>query len=175
MITGREISRDEIKMIWTIDRSEVIEAVYYLEQGNLVLKQEYYDMRGWLGGETEKNTSLFEACYDRGGWFYGLFDDQQLIGVVVLERCFIGENQDQIQLKFLHVSNPYRDKGWGKHLFDLAMIEAKKWGARRLYISATPSEHTIGFYLSLGCRVTQKPDPELYELEPEDIHLEFNL
>ena len=82
-MNGRELLRDEIKEIWTIDRSEVIEAVYYLEHGTLVLKPEHYDMHGWPPGEAEKYTPLFEACYDRGGWFYGLFDHNRLIGVAI--------------------------------------------------------------------------------------------
>ena len=35
MITGRALSRDEIVKVWTIDRSEVIGAVYCLENGAL--------------------------------------------------------------------------------------------------------------------------------------------
>jgi len=31
MIHGRDLAREEIQRIWTIDRSEVIEAVYALE------------------------------------------------------------------------------------------------------------------------------------------------
>jgi hypothetical protein len=57
----------------------------------------------------------------------------------------------------------------------LAAVEAKQRGAKRMYISATPSEHTINFYLRLGCKVAPEPDPELFELEPEDIHLEYDL
>ena len=165
--------RDEIKEIWTIDRSEVIEAVYYREHGTLVLKSEHYDMHGWPPGEAEKYTPILEACYDRGGWFYGLFDHNRLIGAAVLESQFIGQNKDQLQLKFLHLSRPYRRQGRGQQLFDLAASEAQKRGARCLYISATPSENTIGFYLSRGCRLVPEPDPELFELEPEDIHLEY--
>ena len=82
---------------------------------------------------------------------------------------------DQLQLKFLHISRTYRNRGWGQQLFDWAKSEAHQRGAKSLYISATPSEHTIGFYLRLGCRVTQEPDAELFELEPEDIHLECAL
>ena len=40
-----------------------------------------------------------------------------------------------------------------------------------MYISATPSEHTINFYLRQGCVVASEVDPELFALEPEDIHL----
>lgn len=175
MIDGRELTRDEIKDIWTIDRSELIEAIYYLENGALVLKPEHFDMRGWPPGEAETNTSLLEDCYDHGGWFYGLFDDSRLVGVVVLEGRFIGDPRDQLQLEFLHVSNGYRDQGLGRRLFNLAAGEASRRGARRLYISATPSQHTIGFYLGLGCSVMAEPEPELFALEPEDIHLEYDI
>ena len=171
MISGRKLSRDEIKDIWAIDRSEVIDAVYYLEKGALVLRPEHFDVRGWPPGEAEKYTPILEACYDHGGWFYGLFDDRRLIGAAVLESRFIGKNGDQLQLKFLHLSRAYRNQRLGQRLFDLAKSEANQRGAKSIYISATPSEHTIGFYLRLGCKVTPEPDAELFELEPEDIHL----
>lgn len=175
MIRGRTLTRDEVKHVWTIDRSEVIDAVYHLESGSLVLRREHYNMRGWPPGEAERYTPHLETCYDQGGWFYGLFDDGELIGVVVLGNRFLGRSRDQLQLKFLHLSRSYRGMGLGKQLFELAMDEARKRGAKRLYISATPSEHTIDFYLRLGCTVTAEPDPELLELEPEDIHLECKL
>src|SRR4029077_17309934 len=93
----------------------------------------------------------------------------------VLESRFIGKGKDHLQLKFLHISSCYRDKGFGQQLFDLAASEARQRGAKSLYISAPPSEHTINFYLRLGCKVVSEPDPELFELEPEDIHLEYDL
>jgi predicted N-acetyltransferase YhbS len=175
VINGRKLARSEIKEIWTIDRSEVIEAVYYLENGALVLRPEHFDMQGWPPGEAEKYMPILQACYDHGGWFYGLFDDQRLIGAAVLESHLIGRNTDQLQLKFLHISRAYRNQGLGQQLFALAQVEARQRGAKSLYVSATPSEHTIDFYRRLGCTVTSEPDPELFELEPEDIHMECAL
>jgi predicted N-acetyltransferase YhbS len=172
MIDERELQRDEIELIWSIDRSEVIENIYYHENGGLVLKPENYDMHGWPPGAAEHYTPMLLDCFDRGGWFYGLFDDTHLIGVAVLESKFIGLEKDQLQLAFLHVSRAYRGQGLGKKLFALSCNKAGEMGAKRLYISAAPSEHTINFYLSLGCTVTKELDPDLFELEPEDIHLE---
>ncbi len=145
MIDGRKLARDEITRIWTIDRREVIEAVYTMEGGALALRPTYYDMQGWPWGEAEASVHLLEDCYDHGGWFYGLFDDGRLVGVAVLEARFIGQPRDQLQLVFLHVGHGYRDQGLGRRMFGLAVSEARQRGARRLYISATPSEHTIGF------------------------------
>lgn len=172
MIGGRELSRDEITNVWTIDRSEVIDAAYRLENAVLVLRPVHYDVRGWPPGEAEKYTPILEACFDRGGWLYGLFDDRRIIGGAVLDSRFIGRNRDQLQLEFLHISCTYRGQAWGRQLFGLAKAEAIRRGAKSLYISATPSKHTIDFYLRLGCRVTPEPDAELFEREPEDIHLE---
>lgn len=175
MIEGRQLTRDEIPGIWRIDRAEVIEGVYYLVDGALVLKPEHFDAQGWPPGESEKYTPLLEDGFDRGGWFYGLFDGGALVGVAVLESQFIGKGNDTLQLEFLHVSRAYRGQGYGRRLFLMAADEARRRGAQRMYISATPSEHTISFYLSLGCRVTLEPDPILFEREPEDIHLLYDL
>jgi predicted N-acetyltransferase YhbS len=175
VITGRELLRDEIDQAWNIDRSEVIDDIYHLENGTLVLRPQHYDVPGWPTGEAEKYTPILLDCFDRGGWFHGAFDGAKLIGMVVLESKYIGKHKDQLQLKFLHVSSSYRNRGLGTHLFELAKATARERGAKRLYISATPSENTVNFYLRLGCAVAGEPDPELLELEPEDIHLECDV
>ncbi len=171
MFTIRDLDRNEIENIWSIDRREVIENVYHLEQGSLLLKPEYYDMQGWPPGEAEIYTPLLYKSFDRGGWFHGAFEEARLVGVAILDNKLIGKDKDQLQLKFLHVSRDYRKQGLGRKLFDLASEEARKRGAKQLYISATPSENTVNFYLNLGAVVADEPDPELFELEPEDIHL----
>lgn len=175
MLERRVLERDEISNIWQIDRSELIEAVYHLVDGKLVLRSERHEAPGWPPGMPEHETPILESCFDRGGWFCGFFDDGEMVGVVVLESRFMGKQGDELQLRFLHVSNRYRDQGLGRQLFEAAAAEARRRGAMRLYISATPSEHTIDFYLGLGCAVAAEPEPELFELEPEDIHLQYEL
>ena len=120
MLTVRQLARDEIPLIWTIDRSEVIEGVYALQDGALVLRPAHFDAKGWPPGEQEIYTPLLLDCFDRGGWFCGLFDGGRLVAVAVLENRFIGPQGDQLQLKFLHVSNGYRSLGLGTRLFELA-------------------------------------------------------
>jgi len=171
----RGLARDEIESLWRIDRSEIVENVYYLRDGVLVLETEYYDMKGWPPGEAELYTPILYDCFDRGGTFHAIFEDSEMAGAVVLESRFIGKAKDQLQLKFLHVGRGNRKKGWGRFLFEKAVERAKELGAKRLYISSTPSESTVNFYLHLGCEVTGEIDRELFELEPEDIHLEYRI
>ena len=80
-----------------------------------------------------------------------------------------------MNLHGLWVSFNYRDKSVGRTLFQLAVKEAWTRGAEAVYVSATPSENTVRFYKNLGCRAADPIDPELYEKEPQDIHLELVL
>ncbi|OPZ83538.1 MAG: hypothetical protein BWY74_04429 [Firmicutes bacterium ADurb.Bin419] len=48
-------------------------------------------------------------------------------------------------------------------------------GAKSLYISGAPIKNTIDFYLANGCRLTDEVEKDLFELEPEDIHMEMNI
>lgn len=138
-----------------------------------MLAPKHFDAKGWPPGEPEHYGPILLDCFDRGGSFYGAFDGATLIGAVVLESRFIGRAKDQLQMKFLHVSRRQRGSGLGRALFDRAVARARELGARRLYVSATPTENTIRFYLRRGCRVTADVDAALFALEPEDIHLEY--
>jgi predicted N-acetyltransferase YhbS len=171
----RELERPEIRDVWSIDRAEVIHRVYHLENHELVPALEHYDLQGWPAGEPERYGPILLDCLDHGGTFWGAFEGGTLIGAAALESRFIGRAQDQLQLKFLHVSRRQRGTGLGCMLFAKVVTKARQLGARRLYISATPSENTVRFYLRRGCRVTHSVDAALFELEPADIHLEFEI
>lgn len=171
----RELERREVSEVWSIDRSEGVDAVYHREEDRLVLEPQHHDVQGWPPGEPERYAPILLDCFDRGGTFYGAFDGETLIGATVLERRFMGRAKDQLQLKFLHVSRGHRRAGLGRALFEKVVARARALGARRLYVSSTPSENTVRFYLRRGCRVTDDVDAALFELEPEDIHLEFDI
>jgi predicted N-acetyltransferase YhbS len=170
----RALERSELDEIWSIDRAELVERVYVREGDTLVLRDERHDVKGWPPGEADHYGPILRDCFERGGAFYAAFDDAgTLVGLAVLESRFIGRARDQLQLKFLHVSRSARRTGLGRTLFEKAVERARELGARRLYVSATPSENTIGFYLRRGCRLAEEIDAELFALEPEDIHLEL--
>jgi GNAT superfamily N-acetyltransferase len=169
----RLLQRDEIARIWEIDRREYIANIYRLREGALVLERHDFDVPGWSPGKEETETPLFLDCYDRGGSFWGAFDDEIVAGAAILESKLIGPGQDTVQLKWLHTGRDYRGHGVGSTLFDTAAARAKEMGAAKMYISATPSENTVNFYMRRGCFLATEVDPDLFALEPEDIHLEF--
>jgi hypothetical protein len=40
-----------------------------------------------------------------------------------------------------------------------------------MVVSATPSAHTVRFYQDRGFELMAQPLPELFEREPEDVHM----
>ena len=91
--------------------------------------------------------------------------------MAVVDNVPLGVEGNQLQLKYLYVSRAYRQRGIATRLFQEVSVMARAHGARYLYISATPTENTVNFNRSRGAMVTLTPDPELYALEPDDIHL----
>ena len=169
----REIRREEIKEIRELDRCEIVEQIYYYQNGNIVLKDEYYEIKGWIPEELEEHIKDLSDLYDQGGFFIGAFINHKLVGIIALGCEFIGSRKDQLQMVFLHVDHNYRDKGLGTKLMNFVIKKAKKLGAKKLYISATPSKHTVDFYMGLGCKLASEINQELFQLEPDDIHLEL--
>jgi predicted N-acetyltransferase YhbS len=167
----RVLQRDEITLLWTIDRSEEIFYSYYVEQGQLKKREDYFKATGWPDGEADLYTPILYDCFDRGGLFFGCFEGGHLIGLSVLDMVWLGPKKDLLQLDMLHVDCKYRGQGIGSELFRKAKIAAAEYGALGLYISATPTENTIHFYLKRGATLIDMPDPELFAREPYDIHL----
>jgi len=167
----RRLARDEVELIWTIDRSEIHSHIYELSEGQLVRTPKYFEVPGWRDGAAEKETPVLLDCFDRGGTFLGCWDAGALIGVCVLESARVRPHGDQMQLVYLYVSRMYRRRGVGMHLFEAAVLLAREAGANALYVSATPTENTIDFYLTRGCILAPEPDPRLLAAEPDDIHL----
>ena len=76
------------------------------------------------------------------------------------------------QLAYLHVSNEYRARGVGGHLSEELERLARERGDTTMVVSATPSLNTVRFYRRRGFQPMSEPLPELYELEPDDVHME---
>jgi hypothetical protein len=80
MLIERELSEHDLPLLAQIDRSERGRQCYRLENGELILYPVHVDMRGWPEGEAEENAWVLEKCLRRGGWLYGVFDGQALVG-----------------------------------------------------------------------------------------------
>ncbi len=99
---------------------------------------------------------------------YVAFDDENVVGFIGLKRKLI---DGYMILDMMHVSAQCRGEGIGRKLFDLGKEEAKKAGAKALYISACSSEETIAFYRAMGAELTRYPIQEMADAEPCDLQM----
>lgn len=133
----------------------------------------------WLEKElpngVEWHIQQFEMCLENGGYAYGCFEEEILIGYAVIDGKFFGEATRYILLDQLFISLEYRGQGIGQRLFELCCKEAKNKGADKLYICAGSAEETIAFYFAIGCKEAQEINQALYESDPRDYQLEYAL
>ena len=109
-----------------------------------------------------------EQYVDTGGIALGAFTSGRLVGIGVV----VPHLRPRIaQLAFLHVSAPFRATGIGSRLSDQLEQVASAAGDSDMVVSATPSENTVRFYLGRGFQPMAEPLAELFELEPEDVHM----
>lgn len=99
---------------------------------------------------------------------YIALDDDNVVGFIGLKKQL---NNDYMILDMMHVSAVCRGMGIGRKLFNLGKEEAKKAGAKALYISACSSEETIAFYKAMGAELTNHPIQEIADDEPYDLQM----
>ena len=95
-----------------------------------------------------------------------------MVGIIVLRPRLTDE---MAQLAALFVSRDYRRTGIATQLTHHLIRMARASGARRLYVSATPSRSAVGFYQSQGFGLVDRVHPDLFAREPEDIHMVLEL
>ncbi|HJM75506.1 MAG TPA: GNAT family N-acetyltransferase [Dehalococcoidia bacterium] len=172
-IEYRLLAAAEVDRIDEIDRAEVIDGRYLLSDAALVLDAEHHFVaRGWASGEPDGNKQRIRQCLARGGVAWGAFASDRPVGIAVLDGRRIGSDLATLDMYFLHVSDGYRHSGIGQALVTLVSERAREMGARRLYVSSTPSANSVRFNQRRGFELASEVDPELFGLEPDDIHMD---
>jgi GNAT superfamily N-acetyltransferase len=176
-ITYSRLVSADLERIGEIDRTERIDTLY-VQQGDQ-LEQRFGDFSAsaWLTeGEGEHSVAHQRAECERhlaaGGIALGAFANGQLVGIGIVRPHL---RPGIAQFAFLHVSNGHRRQGIGEHLSEELERLARKEGDTTMVVSATPSLNTVRFYIHRGFEPTAEPLPELYEPEPEDVHLQKRL
>lgn len=99
---------------------------------------------------------------------YIALECNNVVGFIGLKKQL---NDQYMILDMMHVSAAYRGNGIGRKLFNIGKEEAKKAGAKALYISACSSEETISFYKAMGAELTNHPIQEIADDEPYDLQM----
>lgn len=173
MINIREMHQSEIGRIAEIDRSEHVTTGYVYEDGKLSAECVDWRVPRWpIQGEgfsVQAHIDAITPILDDGGVLLGAFDEgDRLLGFAVLRYRLADQ---MAQLDALFVTRAHRRKGIGTRLTSRVVRLARADGATQLYVSATPSESAVGFYLSHGFCLAEEVNQALYAKEPDDIHM----
>ncbi len=173
-IEYRALARAEIARVGEIDRTEQIDTLYVQDGESLRELRGDFSAAPWSsegGGEysVAHQRDECERLADRGGAMFGAFVGDRLVGIgIVLPHL----RPEVAQLAYLYVSDGFRGRGIGAALTEELERVAREAGSRSIVVSAVPSQSTVDFYRSRGYEPMAEPLPELYELEPDDVHLE---
>jgi GNAT superfamily N-acetyltransferase len=169
----RALFRDELSRVGEIHRAERIEVLFEQRGTELIAQHGNWDAPDWhvdraSDHSVDAQQRAVEHYLDMGGAAIGAFSDARLVGIgVVVPHLRPG----MAQLAFLHVSSEVRATGIGVRLCDDLEKIARRAGDTEMVVTATPSEKTVRFYLGRGFRPMEHPLPELFALEPEDVHM----
>jgi GNAT superfamily N-acetyltransferase len=169
----RTLEVTEFGRVGEIDRTERIDTLFVQDGERLEPRTGDFSAAPWDPvGEGEHSVaaqrSELEHYVEEGAICIGAFEDDRLVGVGAV-RFHVRENV--AQLAYLHVTQGERGKGIGVALSAELERLAREAGDTSMVVSATPSENTVRFYLRRGFTPMAEPLPELYELEPDDIHM----
>lgn len=171
MIAYRELTMDDVVRLADIDRSESIDYIYEMKDGDLLERPAFHECPTWDTEVLREIEERFTYEILNGGTGVGAFDGEMLVGFGVLAHQFRGVNQDQLQVDLMYVSRNYRRRGIGKEVLNRLSVVAKSRGAKQLYISSTETRSAVFFYKSMGSKITNEVDVELFQKEPYDIHM----
>ena len=167
MITYREITLAEIhRHILEVDVSEHGDLIYLWQDGALITKPLVWDRPPRTAETWQGNWANVLPLPGVKAW--GAFEGDVMAGIIVYRPHL---TDDMAQLDALFVDKNHRQQGIATHLTRLLEQQAIADGHGRLYVSATESQSAVGFYLSQGFIPTLDVHPELYALEPDDIHM----
>ena len=167
------LPNSELERLTEINREEEIREAYEIKDGKLEVQQVDWDVPDWpMEGSDDfswrGNFERWKPILEGGGIILIALEEEMLVGFALLRPKLI---KSMAQLAELHVSHGYRGKGIGTELIQEAFRLAKEGGAEAIYVSSIPTKNTVDFYLKHGFNLAEEVHPELYELEPEDIHM----
>lgn len=176
LLEYRILKLEEAERIAEIDATHYIKNAWRKTEdaGDYVLVEINWTDRELPNG-FEWHLNRLKGTLISGGTVFGCFEDDVLIGYATVNKEIIGQQERYVLLDQLFVSQKYRGKGIGKTLFMMCAKQAKKYGAKKLFLCAGSAENTIAFYKKLGCVPAAERNDVLYEEDPRDIQLEFPL
>lgn len=165
----------DIELLRDIDRSEQLDTEYSVVDGQLTARPTDFFVPSWdpVGSGQHSVQAMVDhwrPYADGGATLLGAFVEGEVVGLAMVA----GELRSNLAwLALFYATRSHRRIGIGKALWREAAAVARDAGASAMYVSAAPTGSAVNFYMGRGCRLATAEEivPELFELEPVDVHL----
>ena len=165
--------RTELSRVAEIDRRERIDVQYVQHGTELVARHGNWSSLAWdPDGHGEHSVKaqihMLEHYVDMGGIALGAFAGERLAGIgAVVPHLRPGIASWRTSWS----ARRSRATGIGSRLCEQLDEIARTAGDSDMVVTATPTENTVRFYFGRGFQPMAEPLAELFELEPEDVHM----
>ncbi len=167
LLVIRRLDESDFDQLHNIDLSEHTSLIYRWVNGQLQPEPHDGYRPRWNQAQWQERLTEWRTDLQPDVWL-GAFVGGQMAALASLRYRLVPE---MAQLTTLHVDQAHRRQGLARQLLQTVVAMAEESGAGELYVSSTESESAVGFYLSQGFRPTDTPNPQMFELEPNDIHM----
>jgi len=167
MIQLRESLILTLDDVTALDVAESGAQRYRVVDGELQVFEQHWQRPFWDRAHWEKSLAKWTTKLkpDR---YVGAYEEETLVGLAGLRYRL---TPTMAQLTSLYIDRHHRQQGIASQLMQTVFHLSAASGAQAIYVSAKPSIPAVGFYTRHGFRVTDQPDPDLFALEPLDIHM----
>jgi GNAT superfamily N-acetyltransferase len=170
----REMRVEEISRIGEVNREELVMAEYVStpDPSGFGLRTTRVEIPSptetphWSEQGIEGRINDWKPSVERGGFFYGAFDEERLAGFVIL-----GPKRwdDSGEIVALFVDRKHRRHGVAGELMGKAEAVARERGISSMFLYSNPTESSVGFYLKSGYRIVGLISKEIVRSLPGDI------
>ncbi len=172
-IAYRRLVAADLDRLGEIDRTERVETRFVQHGVRLEPQTGDWSAPPWSSeGDGEHSVAYQRAECERylaaGGIGVCAYEGERLVGIGLVKP---GLRPGIAQLAYLYVNQSHRGRGIGVQLAAELERLAREHGDEVMVVSSTQSGNTVRFYRGRGFEPMAQPLPELYELEPDDIHM----
>jgi ribosomal protein S18 acetylase RimI-like enzyme len=165
---------DEITRIGEVNRSEITETEHIIKSdgsgfGLVATRIESSPptvVPPWGKRGTVIRIQNWVPALGRGGFLYGAFDAERLVGFIILGPK--GKDGSG-EIVALFVDQDHRRMGIGGTLMTWAEGKARALGMESLFLYSNPTGSSVGFYLNAGFEIVGLISKEVVESLPGDI------
>jgi GNAT superfamily N-acetyltransferase len=171
----RKLAIEECDKLKEMNASQYVGRAWREVDGKRKLVDINYQDPDWPEGYKHHYLNLINTIHNGGSAIGAFAKNNQLLGFATVNSQLFGEHDQYVLLDQLFITLECRNQGIGKQLFLRSAKAAGEFGAKKIYICAGSAEETIAFYFAIGCKEAEEINQELYEADPRDYQLEWEI